>query len=157
MKHILDEILRHSQLPEGVAWSRKSYKAGEKIVEKGRLGNTLFLIEAGMARVLGGVEIEDNVRLTPGLCDLKAGAIFGDICLYEARLRTASVVALTDICILEIRGDMLSVYLDDHPVDGYLFLKRLFEIMAVRLELANERVDKLLAWGIKAHDIDKYL
>ena len=29
--------------------------------------------------------------------------------------------------------------------------------MAKRLELANERIDKLLAWGIKAHDIDKYL
>lgn len=157
MKQILDEILRHSQLPEGVAWSRKRYMAGDKIVEKGRLGNTLFLVETGTARVLGGVEIEDNVRLTPGLCDLKAGAVFGDICLYESRPRTASVVALTDICLLEIRSDMLSVYLDDHPVEGYLFLKRLFEVMAVRLELANERVDRLLAWGIKAHDIDKYL
>ena len=110
-----------------------------------------------MVRVLGEAEFEGNVRVTPGLCDLKAGAIFGDICLYEARPRTASVIALTDICILEIRSDMLSVYLDDHPIQGYLFLKGLFEIMTIRLELANDRVDKLLAWGIKAHDINKYL
>jgi len=157
MKHILDEILRSPQFSEGSAWKRRWYKAGEKIIEKGGLGATLFLVEKGMVRVLGEAEIDGNIRITPGLCDLEAGALFGDICLYGGHRRSATVVALTDACILEIRNDMLSAYLDDHPTHGYLFLKALFEIMAGRLELANERIDKLLAWGIKAHDIDKYL
>lgn len=157
MKYVLDKILCNPQFSEGAAWNRLWYKAGEKIIEKGEIGNTLFLLEKGVVRVLGEAEFEGSVRVTPGLCDLEGGAIFGDICLYEARPRTASVIALTDICILEIRSDMLSVYLDDHPIQGYLFLKRLFEIMTIRLELANDRVDKLLAWGIKAHDINKYL
>lgn len=157
MKQLLDEILSSPQFAEGGAWKRVHYKAGEKIIEKGEVGNTLILVEEGAVRVLGGAELEDNVKITPGLCDLEAGAIFGDICLYGAHRRTASVVALSDTCVLEIRSDMLSVYLDDHPVDGYLFLKALFEIMAIRLETANDRIEKLLAWGIKAHDIDKYL
>ena len=157
MKRILDEILSSPRFAEGSGWERRWHKAGEKIVEKGETGATLFLVEKGVVRVLGEAEIDGSVRITPGLCDLEAGALFGDICLYGEHRRTASVVALDDACLLEIRSDMLSAYLDDHPIQGYLFLKALFEVMARRLELANERIDKLLAWGIKAHDIDKYL
>lgn len=157
MKHILNDILNSPQFSEGTAWKRLSYKAGEKIVEKGEIGSSLFLVEEGTVRVLGGAELDGEIRVTPGLCDLGEGAVFGDVCLYGFHQRTATVTCLTDVKALEIRSDMLSVYLDDHPVQGYLFLKALFEIMAKRLELANERIDKLLAWGIKAHDIDKYL
>lgn len=157
MKQILDEILRSPQFLEGEAWQRRWYKASEKVIEKGDIGNSLFFLESGQVRVLGGAEIEGKIKVNPGLCDLEAGAVFGDICLYGVHRRIASVVALTDACILEIRSDMLSVFLDDHPVQGYLFLKSLFKIMALRVELANERIEKLLAWGIKAHDIDKYL
>lgn len=157
MKQILDEILSSPQFSEGSAWKRVVYTAGEKIIEKGDVGSTLVLIEEGAVRVLGGAELEGNIKITPGLCDLDAGAVFGDICLYGTHRRTASVIALKNTRVLEIRTDMLSVYLDDHPIEGYLFLKALFEIMATRLETANERIEKLLAWGIKAHDIDKYL
>ncbi|MDD2762233.1 MAG: cyclic nucleotide-binding domain-containing protein [Methylomonas sp.] len=157
MKRIVDEILSNPQFSEGSAWRRLWIKAGTKIIEKGDIGNSLFLIEKGIVRVLGEAEIDGEIRITPGLSDLDAGAIFGDICLYGEHRRTATVVAVTDVSILEVNSDMLSVFLDDHPVQGYLFLKGMFEIMAKRLELANERIDKLLAWGIKAHDIDKYL
>jgi len=157
MRQILDDILHSPQFSEGAAWNRRLYAVGDKIIEKGEIGSTLFLVEDGCVRVLGGTELEKDVRIAPGLCDLGVGAVFGDICLYGAHRRTASVEALTEATVLEIRSDMLSVYLDDHPVEGYLFLKALFEIMANRLETANDRIEKLLAWGIKAHDIDKYL
>ncbi|CAG1021796.1 cyclic nucleotide-binding domain-containing protein [Methylomonas sp. LL1] len=157
MEQILNEILSEPQFAEGSAWKRCWYHAGEKIIEKGELGSTLFFVEEGQVRVLGGAEIEGNKKINPGLCDMNAGSVFGDICLYGSHRRTASVVALTDVCILEIRSDMLSIYLDDHPVQGYLFLKAMFQVMVLRLELANDRIEKLLAWGLKAHDIDKYL
>lgn len=157
MKHILNDILNSPRFSEGTAWKRLYYKAGEKIIEKGEIGSSLFLVEEGTVRVLGGAELDGEVRIMPGLCDLGEGSVFGDVCLYGSHQRTATVVCLTEVEVLEIRSDMLSVYLDDHPVQGYLFLKALFGIMAKRLELANERIDKLLAWGIKAHDIDKYL
>lgn len=157
MKHILNEILCSPQLKEGVAWKRVSYNAGEKIIEKDDIGSSIFLIEDGSVRVFGEADLEKEIKVSPSLCDLERGAIFGDICLYGQHRRIATVRALTNTVILEIRSDMLSVYLDDHPVVGYLFLKGLFEIMAARLETASDRIEKLLAWGIKAHDIDKYL
>jgi len=157
MKNVLDEILSSPQFSEGVAWNRRWYKVGEKIIEKGDVGATLYIVETGRVRILGESELDGNVRVAPGLCDLDEGGVFGDICLYGEHRRTATVVALTDAGILEVRSDKLSIYLDNHPVQGYLFLKDLFEIMAKRLTLANDRIDKLLAWGIKAHNIDKYL
>jgi CRP/FNR family cyclic AMP-dependent transcriptional regulator len=157
MKQILDDILQSPQLAEGSAWKRKCYTAGDKIVIRGESGSSLFLIEEGRVQVSGGGDLEHDMGVSLGLIDLEKGAIFGDICLYGIHPRTATVSALTDVTVLEIRCDMLSVYLDDHPVEGYLFLRELFEIMAARLEIANDRVEKLLAWGISVHDIDKYL
>ncbi len=157
MKELFSDVLANTQFSEGSGWKRYRLNAGETIVQKGQQGNTLFLLEEGVVRVLGGAELDGNRRISPGLCDLEAVAVFGDVCLYESRERTASVVSLTDVCLLEVRSDMLSIYLDDHPVQGYLFLKGLFQAMSNRLGLANDRIEHLLAWGIKAHDIDKYL
>lgn len=157
MKDLLKGILSNAQFQEGVAWKRRQVNAGELIIRKGELGDTLFLLEEGVVRVLGDADLGEKQHISPGLCDLDAGAVFGDVCLYEPQKRTASVVALSNVQILEINGSMLSVYLDDHPVDGYLFLKTLFQTMVKRLALANDRIGHLLAWGIKAHDIDKYL
>lgn len=157
MKDILWGILSNAQFQEGVAWKRRQVNTGEIIIRKGELGDTLFFLEQGVVRVLGDAELGEKQHISPGLCDLGAGAVFGDVCLYEPQKRTASVVALSNVQLLEINGSMLSVYLDDHPVEGYLFLKTLFQTMVNRLALANDRIGHLLAWGIKAHDIDKYL
>ncbi len=157
MNELFSDVLANKQFSEGSGWKRYSLSAGETIIEKGQQGKTLFLLEEGQVRVLGGAELDGNRRISPGLCDLEAGAVFGDVCLYEPTVRTASVVSITDVCLLEVRSDMLSIYLDDHPVQGYLFLKGLFQAMSNRLALANDRIEHLLAWGIKAHDIDKYL
>ena len=157
MKQILNDILASSQFEEGVAWKRVYYNAGDKIIEKDEIGNSIFLVEDGCVRVFGIADLEKDVKVSPSLCDLEKGSIFGDVCLYSSHRRTATVRALTNANILEIRSDLLSAYLDGHPEVGYLFLKELFEIMAARLETAGDRIEKLLAWGIKAHDIDKYL
>ena len=157
MKDIINNLISSSLLQEGVAWKRYQVKAGDTIIRKGDIGDSLFYLEDGQVRVLGDAELSETQHVSPGLCDLRAGAVFGDVCLYEPQERTATVTALTDARLIEINGGMLSVYLDDHPVEGYLFLRALFQAMVNRLALANDRIGNLLAWGIKAHDIDKYL
>jgi CRP-like cAMP-binding protein len=144
MKQLLDEILSSPRLMEGVAWKRVRYKAGERIIEKGEVGHAFFLIEDGGVRVFGGTGAGEDLLETQGLCDLSKDEVFGDICLYGTRHRSASVVAISDVRLVEIRNDMLSVYLDDHPVEGYLFLKVLSEVMISRLVAANERIENLM-------------
>ncbi len=157
MMEIMNEILADPDFIEGVAWKRCWYQPNEKIIEKEELGNSLFVIEDGLVRVLGGAEIDGNTKVSPGFCDLQEGALFGDTCLFETHRRTASVVAITNVRILELQSIELSRYLDGHPAQGYQFLKELFKIMVDRLELANNRIENLLVWGLKAHDINKYL
>ena len=157
IKDIVSDILADPRFPEGSAWQRMRFDPNVSIVRKGDVGKTLFLIETGTVRVLGDTDIDGGKKISPGLCDLDEGAVFGDICLFGWRKRTASVSAVTAVSLIELDSEKLSVYLDDHPVNGYLFLKALFQIMADRLEVANDRIENLLAWGLKVHEIDKFL
>ncbi len=157
MRDILKRILSAEQLQEGIAWKRRYYKVNSVIVKKGEVGKTLFFIEKGVLRVTGNVELDNHKHIQPGVCDLEKGAIFGEICLHHSQIRMATVIAATDAELLELDGEILSAYLDNNPIQGYLFYKKLFEIMIKRMEVANQRIENLMAWGLKIHDIDKYL
>jgi CRP-like cAMP-binding protein len=157
LKDSIKELVDDPKFAEGVAWVRRHFQANETIVKEGELGKSLFFIEEGKLRVSVHVELEERRRVRPGIGDLGKGEIFGETCLYELRVRTASVIAITDGCLLEIDGERLSLYLDDHPIQGYLFFKRLFEILFERMNRGNHMVEYLLAWGLKVHGIDTYL
>jgi len=157
LKSIVHEILENPQFEEGIAWKRRDFKANEEIVKQGELGETLFVIEEGMLRVTGNVELDEKKNMQTGICDLEKGCIFGETCLYESSPRMATVIAVTDGRVIEVDGLRLSVFLDAHPVLGYLFYKNLFESSIARLNKANKRVEHLMAWGLKVHDIEKYL
>ncbi len=136
---------------------RRPFQANETIAKEGELGKSLFFIEAGKLRVSIHVELEERRKVQPGISDLQPGAIFGEACLYESAVRTASVTALTDGCLLELDGERLSAYLDAHPIQGYGFYKKLFDIIFERLNHGNRTIECLLAWGLKAHGIDIHL
>ena len=157
MIDILKEIIRDPEFPEGLAWRRYRFKPNQLIVREGEEGDSLYLVEQGELRVTGRVEVEDNRYVQPGICDLQTGDLFGEFCLFQSNPRTASVTALTNGQLLEIDGNRLAHYLDEHPETGYLVLKALFLTLNDRLGRANQRVENLFAWGLKAHGIDQYL
>ena len=149
MKEIIDTLTGNSRLREGVAWKRRHVSPGETIIRKGEIGETVFFLESGQVRVQGEIITDENERINTDICDLSTWAMFGDVCLYEPRHRTATITALTDASLIEINSSILSIFLDDHPVEGYLFLRALFQAMVNRLSVANDRIDNLLAFGIK--------
>lgn len=157
MKSILHKILENPQFEEGVAWKRRNFKANEEIVKQGELGETLFVIKEGVLRVTGNVELDDKKNMQTGICDLDKDSIFGEACLHESSRRMTTVIAVTDGCVIEVDGARLSVFLEAQPVLGYRFYKYLFEISTIRLNKANQRIEHLMAWGLKVHDIEKYL
>ena len=157
MKDSIKDIVDDPQFIEDVAWVRRHFQANEIIVKEGEMGKSLFFIEEGKLRVSVHVELEERRRVQPGIGDLEQGAVFGETCLYESRLRTASVIAITDGCLLELDGERLSVYLDEHPIQGYLFFKKMFKIIFERMNRGNHTIEYLLAWGLKVHGIDTHL
>ena len=73
------------------------YAAGEKIIEEGAAGDSLFLVDRGEVRVLrrlGGTPRE-IARLGEGEC-------FGEMAMLTGQQRTATVVASTDVDVFMI-------------------------------------------------------
>ncbi len=140
----------------GIAQQRR-YEAGEVIIVEGADDRCVYLIEGGVARVSERVEIEGAKHIQPGLCDLGAGAIVGELSLYESGPRSASVVAIEPCDVLVFDAEQLSTYLDQHPERGYIVLKDLFAVLNSRLRHADRRLGSLFAWGLKAHGIDQHL
>ena len=157
MESILKEIIQSPGFVQDDAWKQRDFKSNEMIVEQGELAKSLFFIQQGVLRVTGNVELDEQKNIHPGFCDLQTGSIFGETCLYEESHRMATIIAVTDGCVIEIDGKKLNVFLDAHPVLGYHFYKQVFEISVSRLNKANQRVEHLMAWGLKVHEIDKYL
>jgi CRP-like cAMP-binding protein len=149
LENLIKEILNDPTFIQGVAWKRWHFYAGEVIVKEGDVATSLFLVEKGQLRVSVHVEMEDHRNMKTGIADLGKGDLFGDTCLHESSVRTASVIAMTDGCLLEINGKKLGEYLDAHPNKGYLFYKELFNVFFKRLTDNHHRIQYLLAWGLK--------
>jgi CRP/FNR family transcriptional regulator, cyclic AMP receptor protein len=156
MKNILHEIIVDPDFEEGLAWRRFPFYEQQLIVKEGEMGQSLFLVEEGSLRVSGSIAIDEK-RIQSGFCDLNPGDIFGEICLLECLPRIATVTALTGGCAIEFNGRMLNAYFEKNPESGYRFYKQLFAIFIERINRANQRVENLLAWGLKAHGIDQHL
>jgi len=86
------------------------YSAGETVFEKGELGDCMYLVFEGEIR------IHDGDRT---LNDLRDGAVFGEMALLDAELRSAAATAVADTLLLR---------LDQEP---------LFEVMEDRSEVAR--------------------
>lgn len=156
MENILNQIIQNPQFVEDVAWKHRHFNANDVIVKQGEIGESLFFVEEGILRVTGQVELGEHRNIQPGFCDLEKESFFGETCLYESGRRIATVIAVTNCSLIELDGFRLGVFLDAHPVIGYLFYKHIFEIFVTRLNKANQRVENLMAWGLKVHSIDKY-
>ena len=157
MKTSIENIINDPNFPKDIAWKLREFHANEIIVHRGDAGKSFFFIEEGNLRVTVHVELEERRNIQAGISDLEKGDFFGEISLFESRIRTASVTALTDGRLLEFDGAMLGAYLDKNPIQGYLFFKHLFETLILRMTSGLHKIESLMAWGLKAHGISKHL
>lgn len=129
----------------------------ERIIRQGDHDRYLYVLQSGKVRVSARVGIEGERHIQPGLVDLGPGAVFGELNLFEAGTRSASVVAIEEGCLLRIDAARLVDFLDQHPDLGYQLLRHFFLVLDERLRKADQRVEQLMAWGLKAHGIEQHL
>lgn len=89
---------------------QKTFSAGEEIIREGEHGDSVFIIRSGTAKVTVNIlnkEIE--------LATLKTGDIFGEVAFLTGRPRTASVMAIDDIEVVEFNREILEDILNKHP------------------------------------------
>jgi HEAT repeat protein len=96
--------------------------AGEQIIEKDELGDTMYIIVNGKVRVHNG-EVELNI--------LKERDIFGEMAVLDAEPRSASVTALEDCLLFRLNQDSF------------------YELMADRIEITRGIV-RVLSGHVRA-------
>ncbi len=128
-----------------------TFAQGDVVMKEGDFGDTLYLIEKGTVEVtkcltMEGMDDDDSATEANKVftrLDASQHAVFGEIALLEDTKRTATIRAVTDCVLLEIRkDDFLQLAENDNRL-GYRILLNLARIVSARLRKADEDTIKL--------------
>jgi len=109
-----------------------NFKQGEMILREGdTTGESMYIILLGEAGVYRASGEEDKVHVS----SLKKGDFFGEMRVFLNTQRVASVVALTDITVLEIHRDNIAELFSKKPSMAYAIIRTL----CARLQEYNEK------------------
>ncbi len=109
------------------------YKKGDKIINEGVMGDSLYIIIKGEVEVLKG-EGEKSERVAT----LKPFDFFGEMSLLENKPRSASIISAIDSTLLRLSKDDFSALVSAYP-------KISFEIMKTLSARIRETDMKLIA------------
>jgi small-conductance mechanosensitive channel/CRP-like cAMP-binding protein len=88
------------------------YSRGEAILRHGTAGDSMFAVHTGSV----GIRVpDDSLTGWHQVAELGPGTVFGEMALLTGEMRTADVVAMTDVIALEIGKDSLHPVLEVHP------------------------------------------
>lgn len=104
------------------------FAPGEHVVEEGRLGETLFVVLSGSAKVVRGGRVVG--RVVPG-------DFFGELSAIDGGPRSASVIATTSLRVLRLFRRTLIRQLEREPA----LAVRLLDGMAARLRQVGQAGD----------------
>ena len=99
----------------------KTFRQGEVIIKEGDIGKSFFRIIDGKAGVYAEYGKSDPMRLAV----LEAGEYFGEMAIIEEYPRSATIVAIGNVTVVEIPGDELSSYFTENPDQIMSLMKHL--------------------------------
>lgn len=119
----------------------RTYQPGEEVVREGEVGKALYIIERGCVRVektIGGIK-----KL---LAKLGRGDFFGELCLFNEGLRTATVIAEEKLKLAEIEKAKIEKLTEEVPQLAAKLFWAMLRVMAERLVKSNESIKNYLIW-----------
>lgn len=126
---IFDPLSEEEMERLATACKSRVYAPGEAIVRLGGDGNSMFVINRGKVKV----QIIDN-DLPKVVNELAENDFFGEMSLLTGRPRTASVIAIVETEVLQIRKNSLKPILESNPI-----------LVQSITEIIDEREQMLLA------------
>lgn len=112
----------------------RTFGAGEVVFREGDTGDTCYLVRAGHFRAVR----EHNDGRTITLATFGPGEIFGELAMFDAERRSASVEALDDTEAAAILGTDMRRLLRAHPDIAV----KLLAALSRRLRETNERLTR---------------
>jgi CRP-like cAMP-binding protein len=90
----------------------REIKPGQVIVKEGDPGDSMFLIKSGEVKVQ---TVNEITKKTVELAKLKGGDFFGEVSLVKNKPRTATIVAETEVEIMELTRADFQAIAKSHP------------------------------------------
>lgn len=105
------------------------FSRGERIINEGDEGDSLFIIVEGSVNILKGKDI---------IARLSSKDFFGEMAILDSEPRSASVIADTDITCLKIsREDFTEILIDEHEI-----MLSIIKSLVQRLRQTNIKTEK---------------
>ena len=124
-----------------------NYSAGVVIIQEGEPGDSMFIMCEGEVEITKRLtlELEEDTPDKRVMIRLRAedGATFGEMALLENEVRSATVAALTDCCLLEVKRDDFLAFIHQDVQVGFKILLRLAQMLSRHLRKTNLDVIKL--------------
>jgi CRP-like cAMP-binding protein len=120
--------------------------ANEVLFHRGDLGDSLYVIEAGRIKIVR--EDEQGGELILNHCG--PGEAIGEMSLFDQEPRSASVVAVVDTDVMQLKGDAFFELLDQRPDVSLILLQSL----SSRLRFASTYIQKAIEWSKKIAEGD---
>lgn len=126
-----------------------AFRKDDIIMEEGKTGDTMYIILEGSVEVVKRLTMkgfdDDSDQKSKVFTKLEAEnhSIFGEVALLEESERTATVRAISDCLLYEIRRDAFLRLAESNPELGFKVILNLAKIMGLRLRKADEDVVKL--------------
>jgi CRP-like cAMP-binding protein len=88
----------------------KNFSVGDIVIKEGDVSDALYVIESG--KVMIYIDSDDSMVV---LSTLSNGDFFGEMALLTSKPRSATVKAMSDLVVLEIKRDDLISEIYKHP------------------------------------------
>lgn len=123
------------------AGETRTYRAGDRIISEGAVGDALYLILAGRVTIhLPGERIMTTLSGDDTLGAQYEGDFFGEMSVLDHEPRSASVIAATDeVVVFRVGKDRLFALFAADTAFQVVFLSNLARILSRRLRVANLR------------------
>ena len=128
-------ISRSILLKLATLFNEKIFNKDEFIFTEGSAGNSMMIVVSGEVRIS---QTDESVE--EALIVLKKGDLFGEMAMLEELPRTATVIANTNVIILEIKRDDFLKFLNENSQAGVDILLRLAKTISSRLREADSKL-----------------
>ncbi|HON55880.1 MAG TPA: cyclic nucleotide-binding domain-containing protein [bacterium] len=109
----------------------EKFMPGKYIIKEGDTGDKMFILNKGTVRVEKKTLAGD--KFTVVVLSDYMNIFFGELALMDNDVRSASVVADTDVECYSIKKDDFEKFCEEHPLLGYNITKEIAKLMSARL------------------------
>ena len=124
-------------------------QAGKVIVKEGNIGDTMYLFAEGQAVVSKNLTLKlgkkgfSKAEKSMVTLDSSKVSFFGDMAMIEDAPRSATITALTNCFLYEIKRKDFEQLCLDYPELGYKIIREIAVVLCKRIRKGNQDVLKL--------------